>query len=155
MAARRHTDHDLHRDFFLPWNDISLVTGLNLGRLEYIYIYIGRMQSRPNGNWSRLLEDNALLAFRRSTEELCYPTREWRNRVHRPCIFRRKDRDIRRLFYPTSGTSVDNSTWIETLFFSLSFFFFPPHRIRRFDRWDLFETRIRWSINRVILIAES
>lgn len=40
MAARRHTDHDLHRDFFLPWNDISLVTGLNLGRLEYIYIYI-------------------------------------------------------------------------------------------------------------------
>lgn len=42
MVARRYTvpDRDLHRDFFLPWNDISLVTGLNLGRFECVYIYI-------------------------------------------------------------------------------------------------------------------
>lgn len=70
-----------------------------------------------------------------------------------PCIFRRKDRDIRRLFYPTSGTSM----WIIRRGSKLSLLlFFSLRRIPRFDQWDLFRdaTKRLGSINRAIF-AES
>lgn len=70
-----------------------------------------------------------------------------------PCIFRRKDRDIRRLFYPTLGTSM----WIIRRGSKLSLLlFFSLRRIPRFDQWDLFRdaTKRLGSINRAIF-AES
>lgn len=56
-----------------------------------------------------------------------------------PCIFRRKDRDIRRLFYPTSGTSM----WIirRGSKLSLSFFSFPSVAFRGSISEIYFETR--------------
>lgn len=90
-----------------------------------IYIYIlDDMQSRPAMEIDRGCCSRTM---RVSEEELCYPTREWRNRVHRlPLYFpTERSRYSTAILSDIGNIDVDNSTWIETL--SPSFLFPPSH----------------------------
>lgn len=121
----------VHRSWFTPRFLPTLERYFLACRIEswtfgvYIYIYVlDDMQSRPAMEIDRGCCSRTM---RVSEEELCYPTREWRNRVHRlPLYFpTERSRYSTAILSDIGNIDVDNSTWIETL--SPSFLFPPSH----------------------------